>query len=234
MPRLRTTIALPLVLLTGCSRPAGGPAPSASPTPDPANLERPLPSPVPDVVARVNGVAVSITQILPMARAALDLVSLPERDKRMPGILRRALHEYVDRELLVQEALARGVGAETREVEWAYDQMRREHPDEAAWAEFLAGRAMDPQSLRSELRTQQTVTALLAQEVGSWPVPEAEARAAYEANPPSFAPPGSAAPPPFEAVRGEVEAALRGQRQVEIRKALIARLRAKARIELYL
>ncbi len=50
-------------------------------------------------------------------------------------------------------------------MDWAYDQMRREHADEAAWAEFLAEQGMDPQSFRAELRAQHTVAALLDQEV---------------------------------------------------------------------
>lgn len=224
---------LPLVLLA-CSRQAGGPSSSVSPAPSPADLERPLPSPLPDVVARVNGEPVYVWQVLPIAKKAIAKVSLPDRDKKTPGALRRAVAEYVDRELLVQEALARGLKADARNVEWAYDQMRREHPDEADWSEHLADRALDPQSLRAELRIQQTVAALLDQEVHSWPVPEAEARAAYEANPAAFEPDGSATPQPFEAVRGEVEAAVRERKREEIREALISRLRAKARIELLL
>jgi SurA-like N-terminal domain len=234
MCNVRAAILLVCLVLVGCSRPAGSPASSASPTPDAESFERPLPSPVPDVVARVNGVAISIAQILPMAREALDRVPLPERDQRKPGILRRALHEYVDRELLMQEALARGVKVDTREVEWAYDQMHNGHPDEAEWTEYLAGRAMDPQSLRAELRVQYTVAALLAQETRSWPVTEAEARAAYDKDPSAFAPPGQAKPPAFEEVRAAVETKVRERHQNAIREALIARLRAKARIELYL
>ena len=100
----------------------------------------------------------------------------------------------MDLELLGQEALARGVQADSREVDWAYDQMRREHADEAAWAEFLAGQGMDAQSVKAELRAQARVAALLAQERQASPGAEA----------------------------GAVE------------KALVARLRAKARIELLL
>lgn len=234
MSSFRAAIVLVPLVVAGCSRPAGDPSPSASPAPDTADLERPLPSPVPDVVARVNGVAISLSQILPMAKAALDRVSVAERDKNMPGILRHALHAYVDRELLMQEALARGVEADSRELERAYDQMHLEHLDEAEWTEFLADRGMSPQSFRGELRVQQTVAALLAREARSWPVTEAQARELYQANPSAFAPPGSGPAPTFEAVRGEVEAAVRAQQQGAMREALVARLRAKARIELYL
>jgi predicted transcriptional regulator len=144
-------------------------------------------------VARVNGRPIRIQQILPMAKAALDRVSVAERDRKKPDVLRRALLEYVDRELLLQEAIARGVQADSREVDWVYDQMRREHADDRAWSDFLAGQGMDAPSLRVELRARHTVDALLDREAAGRP-----------------------------AERAEVQA------------ALLARLRARARIELYL
>lgn len=197
MSATRAALTLLVLLPAACSR-----GPSAAPSPSSAAVDtfRPLPSPVPDVVARVNGQPIRIHQILPMAKAELDRVSVAERDRRKPEVLRHALQRYVDRELLLQEALARGVEADSREVDWAYDQMRREHADEAAWEEFLAGQGMDLQSFRAEVRSQHTVAALLDQEVR-----EASS--------------GGATGP---RTREEIEA------------ALLARLRAKARIELLL
>jgi len=197
MSATRAALALLVLLPAACSR---GPSAAPSPSSAAADTSRPLPSPVPDVVARVNGQPIRIRQILPMAKAELDRVSVADRDRKKPEVLRHALQRYVDRELLLQEALARGVGADSREVDWAYDQMRREHADEAAWEEFLAGQGMDPQSFRAELRSQHTVAALLDQEVR-----EASS--------------GGATGP---RAREEIEA------------ALLARLRAKARIELLL
>lgn len=175
MPKARAALALAAVALAlaACSRPAGAPASSPSPALDPG---RPLPSPIPEVVARVNGQPIRIHQILPMAKAELDRVSVADRDRKTPEALRRALEQYVERELLVQEALARGVAVDARRVDWAYDQMRQGHGDEAAWSEFLARRGMDEASLRGELRSQHTVAALLEQEARASGVTEAEAR----------------------------------------------------------
>jgi len=192
--------ALLVVALAGCSRPAAGPSASATAALDPA---RPLPSPVPEVVARVNGQAIRIHQILPMAKAELDRASVAERDRKKPEVVRHALQQYVDRELLLQEALARGIEADSRQVDWAYDQLRREHADEGAWRDFLAEQGMDAQSFRAELRAQHTVAALIDQEVR-------------------------------QALGGEADEELRRQKQAEVQQALLARLRAKARIELFL
>jgi hypothetical protein len=186
-------LAVLALLVAGCSRPAGGPPAAASASADPG---RPLPSPMPDVLARVNGQPIDIRQVLPMAKAEIDTVSVAERDRKKPEIVRRALQKYVDRELLLQEALARGIEVDARAVDWDYDQMRRDHSDEAAWAQFLAEEGMDARSLRAELRTRHLVAALLEQERKA---------------------PASA-----------------GRDAAAVRADLLARLRAKARIELLL
>jgi len=223
-----------LLLLSSC---ADAPAPettasaAGAATPDPA---RPLPLPLPDIVARVNGQEIRIRQILPLAKAALDRVSVAERDKRKPEVVRKALDDFVSRELLLQEALARGVSVDTRDVEQSYDQLRAGYAGDPEWAYFLSEQGTDPQTFKAELRVQHTVAALLFQEVQSWPVPEAEARAAFESNPRGFGPPGAAEPPSFESVRSEVEQAVRQHKAAEIQAALEARLRGRAKIELYL
>jgi len=229
MTSTRAAVTVLGLLLVACS---GAPAPS--PSPAAADPGRPLPSPVPEVVARVNGQPIRIGQILPIAKSELDRVSVADRDRKKPEVLRHALEQYVDRELLLQEALARGIQADSREVDWAYDQMRREHAGEKAWEEFLAEQGMGPQSFKAELRAQHTVAALVEQEVRAFPVAEAAARAAFEADPKAFGPEGSAAPPAFEAVREDVEATVRQGQRKAVHDALLGRLRGKARIELLL
>jgi hypothetical protein len=228
-PPMRSAVAALALGLAACS---GAPSPS----PSPASLDpgRPLPSPVPEIVARVNGQPIRIGQILPLARSELTRIPEADRDQKKPEVVRRALQQYVDRELLLQEALARGVQADSREVDWAYDQARQGHADEKDWAKFLAQQGMDAQSFKAEMRAQHTVLALLEQEVRAYPVPEAEARAAFEARPEAFGREGQEAPPAFEAVRGQVEAAVRESHRLAIHDALLARLRGKARIEILL
>jgi hypothetical protein len=234
MPRTPARLVLALLVLTAvcCSRGKGAAEAKATPSPtlDPA---RPLPSPLPEIVARVNGSPISIRQVLPIAKAALDRVSLPQRDKKLPEVLRQAVGQYVARELLLQEALARGISADKRAVDWAYDQARREHPDDASWKAFLAEQGSEPQSFRDELRIQRTVAALIDEELRSFTLPEAELRQVFEANPGRFGPAGGPAPA-FESVRREVQAAVRRERADEIVSSLVARLQSKARIELLL
>jgi hypothetical protein len=225
--------ALSLLTVGACSRPAGEPAagsptPSSTATLDPA---RPLPSPMPEVVARVNGQPVGLSRILALAQARLLEMPESEREARTPEALRQALDLYIERELLLQEALARGVEADTRVVQWAYDQARREHTGETSWTEFLATLGLDEPSFKSELRTQHTVAALLAQEMKAVTVSDDEARAAFEADPTAFGPPGET-PASFEGVRDAVRESLLRQKRGQVSGALQARLRARARIEI--
>jgi hypothetical protein len=232
----RARAVLPLLLLAACS---GSPARQASsdaaataaPTPD---LARPLPLPLPDVVARVNGQPVLIGQILPIAKSTLDKWQGAEREQHKPEALRGALDRFIDRELLLQEALARGIQADTRQVEWSYDQARSGHKDDDEWTAYLVVRGTDPKTFKAELRAQHTVAALLADEARRVPVSEDELRAAYTADPMSFAAENAVTPPAFDDVRSEVENAVRRSKAEEVQASLLRTLRARARIETYL
>jgi hypothetical protein len=232
----RARPAILLLLLAGCSgATAPQPAPTAVASAATPDARRPLPLPLPDVVARVNGQPILIRQILPLARSALARYKeKEERDQHKPEALRGALERYIDRELMLQEAIARGVRADTRKVDWAYDQMRHEHPEDKDWESFLLEQGLDPQSFKAELRAQHTVAALLADESRSYPISEQELRDAYDANPLGFSPEGAKEPQPFESVRDHVETALRQSKVEEVQTQLLARLRARAKIELFL
>ncbi|MFN8092082.1 MAG: SurA N-terminal domain-containing protein [Vicinamibacteria bacterium] len=229
----RLTLAAVASLLAAC-RGAGGRA-GAAPTPyptDEASLSRPLPTPVPEVVAFVNGQPVRVEQVVPLAKKELDGRTAEEIEKRKPLALRRALLRYVDRELLVQEAIARGIVADPRKLDWAYDQLRREYPDEEKWREHLSDQGLTPDRFRTELRQQMTATALVDTELLKVAVRDEEARAVYEANPSAFGAAGPQGPPPYEAVRDRAAALVReGWRQATTDE-LLATLRARARIEI--
>ncbi len=226
-------VLLPLLLLAAACGDAPAPPESVASgaAQDPS---RPLPLPLPDVVARVNGQEIRIHQILPLAKVSLDKVSVAERDERKPEIVRQALDDYINRELMLQEAIARGIVADTGDVEWHYDQIRGKYPAEADWLEFLKGQGMDAQSFKAEVRVQAMIRALVTKELAAWPVPEAQARTAYDANPRGFGPAGAAEPPSFEAARAEVEEAVRRSNAIEIQAALLGRLRSRATIERYI
>ncbi len=154
---LRALVVLSIVL-HACSRGPAGPTPSPSSS-DPS---RPLPSPLPDVVARINGQPVRLLSIVPMAKIELDRAK--DREQARPAVLRAALDRYIGRELLFQEALARGLRADDSSIEQAYNQSRLLHPDEKDWEDTLKVQGLDPTSFRTELRVQATLARLAEDE----------------------------------------------------------------------
>jgi hypothetical protein len=229
-------LLLCLAALVACS---GSEAPSASavspsPSASPENPARPLPDPLPDVLARVNGRAIRLAEVVPLVRDELRRFIPTQRDEKTPLVMRQALRRYIDQELLLQEALARGIEADTRTVEWEYDQARREHADEESWIAFLAQLGFEPQSFKAALRVRHTVAALIRQEADLGPVTDEEARAAFEADPAAFAPPGAVSPPPFDTVREKVKEELHQQKENEAGAVLVERLRENARIETFI
>ncbi|MBN2370006.1 MAG: peptidylprolyl isomerase [Vicinamibacteria bacterium] len=104
-------------------------------------------------------------------------------------IYREALEELVNRELLLQEAIARGIRADERRVEKAYDEKRATQTNADAWRETLAGDGMTIESFKAEIRAQLTIEALLAEiaaPVTADAVSDDEVRAFYEKNPTLF------------------------------------------------
>jgi parvulin-like peptidyl-prolyl isomerase len=132
-------------------------------------------------VARVNGQPIRIGQVLALAQKGL--IDSKDRAKDMPGAVRFALQQYIARELLLQQALADGLTADTSKVEAAFDQVRAQFKNEKAWLDSLADRGLDPQSFKQELRAQETVNVLMSREGDAVQVSDEEARAYFDANP---------------------------------------------------
>ncbi len=174
-----------VVLLVGCSG-TSAPDPkayeSASPTPAPkTDQSAPLPDPLPDVAAQVNGHPILMRNVKIMAEGSLPR-ELPEAAR--PAAYREALRRLIARELLFEEALARGVKADTAAIQQAYDEARVQHTDDEAWTAFLAQKSMDDQGFRAELRVRFTVEALMrAETAGISPPTAQEVREEYDKNP---------------------------------------------------
>src|SRR5262245_10954460 len=186
MPRcaLRARFAV-CSLLTAAAACSGG---SAKPTPpaslSPADLAKPLPSPLPEVAAKVNGEDITTRNVALAARESTDGDITPEKQG---AVMRQAMYKLISRELFFQEAQARSLAPDEKAIEQAYNLARVPYKDDAAWQEYLAKRGMDDQTLRTQLRVQYTIKALLDQEAGKLPeVSEAQARSFYESNPQVF------------------------------------------------
>jgi parvulin-like peptidyl-prolyl isomerase len=129
----------------------------------------------------VNGRPIYMRDIVPLAKPELDKAA--DREKARPATLRDAVERYVGRELLFQEALARGLRADDEVVEQAFNQARLRYPDEKDWVDALLVLGFDPGSFRTELRIQAVLARLAEQEARKIsPVSEEDAEAYYDSH----------------------------------------------------
>ena len=227
----RKTFACALLLLAGCARrEAAPPAAQASPGARPFELDTrtPLADPLPRVAGRVNGHEIPTSQVVAAAEAALRQGAVKEKILAY----RQSLNQYVVRELLLEEALQRGIAPGAADVERAYDEARVAYRDEERWSEELKKQGLTPQGFREELRAKQTVSLLLSQEAEKVQAPsEVELREVYSKLP---APQAQKEKPPFEAVQERLREQVWQAKRQEHVQALVNRLRSRARIETFL
>jgi peptidyl-prolyl cis-trans isomerase C len=163
------------------------PSPSASVAPraeDDAN--RPLPQPLPEVAARVNGHAIPLKTVSWMVEVALQSGKVPPG--RRSAAYRQTLDQLVMRELITQEARSRKIAPDETVVERDYKQVRAQFKREQEWARFLSSSGFDAASFRTELRTRNLVDTVMRQEAEKLPavVSDANAKAFYDQNPTLF------------------------------------------------
>lgn len=164
-------------------------APEAPPPLGPDGLpvidtETPLPDPLPSVAARVNGEEIQTRNVVIIAEARLRRKEIEDRIVAY----RRAVQEVIARELLLQEALARGITPDPARLQQIYDETRAGYRDDASWEMFLGQEGLDEELFRKELRVQHTVNGLIDQVAGSDPISisDEQARAFYDENPQLF------------------------------------------------
>ena len=166
---------------------AAPPATPRAPGPPEIDGRAALPDPLPEVAARVNGQAIPTARVKMMAEEALRSGSFPPDQKALA--YRKVLDQYIVRELLVQEALARGIKADPKVLQEAENAQRARFPNAEAFRAALASQGADEAMFQAELRAQVTVDALVAElrkETPPEAVSDAELQKFYEENPAQF------------------------------------------------
>jgi peptidyl-prolyl cis-trans isomerase C len=177
--------ALLLAACSGTQTKTQTPAPGAK-LPPPVDADTALPDPLPEVAARVNGNEIKTKYVELIARKLLESAGNQPKDR--PFAYRRAAQQMIVRELLFEEAVARKISADDAKVEQLYNEARVPYRDDTEWLGFLAKQGLDADAFRTEIRTQQTVAALVGKEHGlvSTTATDQETKAFYDANPAMF------------------------------------------------
>jgi peptidyl-prolyl cis-trans isomerase C len=164
-----------------------GTPPAAPATPAPPAPPKPVPTQLPDVVARVNGQDVKKDDFERMIHTLETRAGQPVPPDRRDEILRGALDQLVIYTLLSQESKARGIKVEDSEIDAKMQQLRGQFPTQAAFEQALKDRKMTVEGLRKDAFVDLSVTKLMDAEVATIPGPsDAEAKDFYTKNPDRF------------------------------------------------
>ena len=189
----------PLWLAFAISAPAACRKPPASENKPPSNAQqaaaapaapepiKPFPATLPDVLARVDGEAVTRADfeqfISQMEMNAGQPVPKEQRDE----VYRKALDQLVTIKVLTREVSSRGVKADEKAVDDQMQKIRSQFPSEDEYKKALASRRVTPEKLRADMLTEARINAMMETEAAGGPaVTDAEIREFYEKNPERF------------------------------------------------
>jgi parvulin-like peptidyl-prolyl isomerase len=157
-------LRLPVIVLAlglaaaACSKPAPAPAkPTAAPAGQTAAqpaAPKPVPAQLPEVLARVNGVAIGRAEFERAVKAVEAQAGGPVPPDRRDAIFRQVLDQLVAFKLLAQEAQVRKLAVPDTEVDAKVADVRKQFPTEQAYTAALAERQMTPDALKSDIRQQ--------------------------------------------------------------------------------
>jgi peptidyl-prolyl cis-trans isomerase C len=156
--KLSTEAASPAATSAGAA--AGS---QATPAPPP----KPVPAQLPDVVARVNGEAVTKSDF---DRAVQNLEARaggPIPAEQRDQVLRGVLDQIVGSTVLLQESRARNVAIPDSDVDARITQIRSQFPSEEAFTQMLAQRKLTLDQVKSDVRRDLTISKLIDAEIGS-------------------------------------------------------------------
>jgi peptidyl-prolyl cis-trans isomerase C len=140
---------------------AGSSTPAAATEPAKAEPIKPVPAQLPDVLATVNGEAVSKAefeaQVRNLEASSGGPVPATERDRVYRGVL----DQLVGYKLLMQEAKARNLVVPDADVEARIAEIKRQFPNEQVFTQMLQSRQMTLDKLRADARQDLAVNRLL-------------------------------------------------------------------------
>jgi peptidyl-prolyl cis-trans isomerase C len=162
-------------------------AASAQTTPTPEAPPKPVPAQIPDVVARVNGEAVSRAEFERAVQALESRAGGPVPPEQRDQVLRGVVDQLVGYRLLVQESKTRNVAVPDGDVDARMKEIQGQFPSEDAFKQLLAERKMTIEQVKSDARQDMAISKLIESEISSKIAVKAEQVADFYAkNPDQF------------------------------------------------
>jgi peptidyl-prolyl cis-trans isomerase C len=186
------SVALLITLAAACKKtqppaPATTAAPGASTTAangsKPPAAVKPLPSQLPNVIAKVNGETVERWELETAIKGVEGRAGSPIPPDRHDEVVRGLIDQLVAFHVLSQEAHARKLDPTDTDVQARMGQFKGSFPDDKAFQQALSAQGMTLDQLQKQTRMGLEVTKVLDAEVNSKiAVPDAEVDAFYKEN----------------------------------------------------
>ncbi len=171
------------------AKPAAADAAAQAPTPAPA---KPVPAQLPDVLALVNGEALSKADFELALHNLESQAGRPVPPEQRDEVYRNLLNNMIALRLLKQETARRHMTATDAELDAAMKQVRGQFPSEAAFEQALSSQKLTLAQLRDEMRQNLLISRMLDQELApQLQVKPSEVSEFYEKNPDKFKQPES-------------------------------------------
>jgi len=146
-----------------------------------------MPAELPDVLARVNGEAVTKVDFDRLVKNMELRANQPVPAERRDEVYRKALDQLVTYTVLSQETRARKVAVTDAEVDSGIQQMRGQFQTEEAFKKALESRGMTLDKLKADTRIDISINKMVEAEVSTQPPPtDAQVREFYDKNPDKF------------------------------------------------
>ena len=172
---------------------AGASAQQAQPAQPAQPTFKPVPPQLPPVVARVNGEAISGTELEQAVRALEGQVGQPVPIERRDQVYRQMMDQLIAYHLLAQASAARGLMVSDGEVDARLREIRQQFPSEQAFLAALSQQKMTVDKLRAQTRSQMLVGKMIDTEIApKVTVAEKDIAAFYEQNKDKFNQPEAA------------------------------------------
>ena len=143
------------------------PAPAATPAaPAPAPAAKPIPAQLPEVVARVNGEAITGKDLDDAVRAIAGRAGPIPPDER-DRVYRGVLDNMIGYRLMIQEAKARKITVPDAEVDAQVAQIRAQFPSDAQFQQALTAQRTTLEAVRNDARDGMSADKLVESEIAS-------------------------------------------------------------------
>ena len=188
LPSAALALMLVVVAAPACKKSAS--AAAAQKEADKPQPPKPVPQTLPEVIARVNGEAVTKADFEKYISQLEMNAGQPVPADRRDEIYRTAIDRLVDIKVLTHEVKSRSLPGDEKTVEEQMQRIRGQFPSEEEYKKALTARGTTPEQLRSDMLNETRINEMLKAETAKMaPVTDADVKKFYDENPKEFAKP---------------------------------------------